>query len=157
LLQLPGLLAQHRPRLVCVLIGLNDSWTHPRAVDAGELAAGGRGGGFQLRWRTWRLLQVLLGGGGTAAAPSPRLGSAAAAAPATGTKAFLQQVAAKVKAGQPAAALSMLAQALRDDPQHAADYHQGLVLVHTALGRRDQAATSLAWLQRESGERPSPQ
>ena len=159
LLQLQGQLAEHRPRLVCVLIGLNDSWTHPRPVEAAELAAGASSG-WQLRWRTWRLLQVLCGGGGTAAVPAPRLepaSPAASPAPATGTKAFLQQVAARVKAGEPAAALAMLEQALARDPANAADYHQGLAIVQTSLGRRDQAAASLAWLQREYQERPTRQ
>lgn len=153
LLHLPQQLAVNRPQVVCVLIGLNDSWTHPQPVGSGALGAE-QPGRWQWRWRTWRLLQVLWGSGGKVAPPS------AASSPepvATGTKAFLQQVVARIKAGQHGAAMTMLERALVDDPHNAAEYHLGIVQVQMALGQRAKAETSLLWLRREFEQRPTQQ
>jgi lysophospholipase L1-like esterase len=46
-------------KVVCVLVGTNDSWRHPSRVEAAELAQGGAGSGFEWRWRTWGLVQLL--------------------------------------------------------------------------------------------------
>ncbi len=50
-------------KVVCVLVGTNDSWRHPVRVDLAELAreqtTASTGSGFQWRWRTARLFQLL--------------------------------------------------------------------------------------------------
>lgn len=55
--RLPALL---RPdtKVVCVMLGTNDGWSRPARVDASELQTASSGG-FELRWRTGRLLALL--------------------------------------------------------------------------------------------------
>jgi hypothetical protein len=57
--QLDAQLEVYRPKLVYVLVGVNDLWSHPALYVPGE----GRGdeghGGFRWRWRTGRLLALL--------------------------------------------------------------------------------------------------
>lgn len=47
-------------KVVCVLVGTNDSWRHPPRVDAAELAPSGGNSGLAWQWRTLRLVQLLL-------------------------------------------------------------------------------------------------
>jgi lysophospholipase L1-like esterase len=49
------------PRVVCVLVGCNDRWNRPQLADPESLGAAT---GYRFRWRTWRLLQLLLRGFG---------------------------------------------------------------------------------------------
>lgn len=70
-------------KLVCVMIGTNDGWSHPAAVDADELARATAGDGsartFEWRWRTGRLLALATR---FAFGSWSRTGDAAAATPA---------------------------------------------------------------------------
>lgn len=134
-------LHDHRPVLVLVLVGLNDTWSRPARLDESEV---GERGGWQLRWRTWRLLQILFGGRG-----GP--GEAAAVADAKPA----QRALALVQAGRPEDAVVELEHALAADPAAAPECHQGLVLILTSLGQRERAAASLQWLADEHRQRPS--
>lgn len=160
LLRLDEQLTTHKPRVVCLLVGLNDSWTRPAAVTAADLAAGSPST-WQWRWRTWRLLQWLFGGSeapGAVIPPTAAAPAKAGAVPKEGaSREFLEQVVAEVKAGRPSTAVQMLEQAMTSDPRNAAEYHQGLVLVHTAVGQRDKAQASLSWLATEYAQRPTRQ
>ena len=53
--RLPGLLQQHRPDVVYVLVGTNDYFFRPAMM-----ARAGEPAGYPLRWRTLRLVQVLV-------------------------------------------------------------------------------------------------
>lgn len=48
------------PDAVCILVGVNDRWSHPPRLEAGAEFEGNEARGFQLRWRTRRLLSLLL-------------------------------------------------------------------------------------------------
>lgn len=161
LLRLEEHLAEHAPRVVCVLVGLNDSWTRPAAVTGEELRAQQPEGRWQWRWRTLRLVSLLLGqaAGGRAHVPAPPAPApdAQGAAKQGAPREFLEQVVVFAQQGQPAKAVEMLERALATDPANAAEYHQGLVQVHTALGHRREAEASLQWLRREHAERPTQQ
>lgn len=59
---LDALLAKHRPRVVCIVVGLNDHWSQPERLALPPLE--GRPSavlpkGFRWRWRTRRLFQIL--------------------------------------------------------------------------------------------------
>lgn len=55
---LPGLL-RPETRVLCVMLGTNDSWSRPAPVSTEELArSGARPQGFEWRWRTGRLLAL---------------------------------------------------------------------------------------------------
>lgn len=56
--RLPTLLRQHRPEVVCLLVGWNDTWARPRPLTAAQVAAWDSDS-FPLRWRTGRLLALL--------------------------------------------------------------------------------------------------
>jgi lysophospholipase L1-like esterase len=67
-------------RVLCVLVGTNDSWRRPPRVDLAELArAAGPDGSFRWCWRTARLFQLITRfeagtwqqSGGAAATPAP--------------------------------------------------------------------------------------
>jgi len=45
-----------RPHIVCILVGTNDAWTRPLRWQGDRLS---QGNGYQLRWRTGRLIQLL--------------------------------------------------------------------------------------------------
>lgn len=140
--KLDAQLRDNRPVLVCVLLGLNDTWTRPERLEASDL--GGAGDGWQLRFRTWRLVQILIGeyGGDEVVTAGNELPGVARAV-------------ALMRAGKPEAAVGELERALADDPDNAVEYHQGLVQVQTSLGRRDKAAMSVAWLSAEYQQRPT--
>ncbi|MEM7198745.1 MAG: GDSL-type esterase/lipase family protein [Planctomycetota bacterium] len=60
--KLPAQLAEHRPRLVYVLVGTNDSWSLPEVVSAAELAEAASGPaepGFPVVWRTGRFAALV--------------------------------------------------------------------------------------------------
>lgn len=62
LLELPRQVQRDRPRFVVILVGINDLWSRPERVDV-EDAAGARELSrtrWRLRWRSLRLLQLLL-------------------------------------------------------------------------------------------------
>lgn len=157
LLRLDALLEQKRPQLVCVLIGLNDTWTRPAAVSPAELADGLETG-FVWRCRSWRLLQLLWQRESVPVAPSG-LGATAAAptetAAPSGSFEVASEAVALVRAGKPAAAIARLERAIQDDPANAPEFHQGLVQIHTASGQRERAVASLTWLRDRYQAAPS--
>lgn len=55
LLELNRQLERFRPALVVTLVGYNDRWKTPDALDYREVVAAE--GGFEFRWRTWELLR----------------------------------------------------------------------------------------------------
>ncbi len=60
LLALPRQLAQHRPDVVCVLVGTNDAWSLPGEVTDAELEdAGDSDAEFPIVWRTGRMLALM--------------------------------------------------------------------------------------------------
>lgn len=46
-----------KPSVTCVLVGVNDAWSRPRLLDAGETGAGTPR--FRITWRTGRILKLL--------------------------------------------------------------------------------------------------
>jgi len=53
-------LQRHAPAVVCILVGVNDTWSRPRQLEAGAEDAGQDDRGLELRWRTGRLLALCL-------------------------------------------------------------------------------------------------
>jgi len=154
LLRLDRQLEEQAPQLVCVLIGLNDSWTRPRAVGAEELAHG-EDAGFVWRFRTWRLLQLLWRESPAEAAPPAPPAPPPADAPGGDSFTVASRAVALVRAGKPDEAIAVLEAAIAGDPANAPEYQQGLVQIHTKLGRRDRAAAALDWLRERHRTAPS--
>lgn len=155
-------LRTNRPAVVCVLVGLNDTWTRPARLDDADLAASaGDGSGWTLRFRTWRLLQLVLSiGGGPPAAEAAR-GSDRPAGEATqaadpATPPAVGRAVALAQAGRHDEAVAELERGAAD-PAQAAQCHQGLVQMLVGLGRRERARASLRWLADAFAQRMTPE
>lgn len=71
-----ALLQRHTAALVCILIGVNDTWSRPGRLATGAEDAGRDDRGLHFRWRTARLLALCvdaLTGEGQTAPPTPSL------------------------------------------------------------------------------------
>jgi lysophospholipase L1-like esterase/Tfp pilus assembly protein PilF len=159
LLRLEEQLETNQPRLVCVLVGLNDSWTRPSPVTEADLSERDSGG-WAWRWRTLRLLHLLQRENPSVpGTPEPLQTEASApgeaSSAATGSYQVASRAVALVRAGRPAEALTTLERAIEADPANAPEYHQGLVQIHTSLGQRDRAAVSLEWLRNRYRTEPT--
>ena len=53
-------LERHRPELVCILVGVNDRWSRPTPLPPAAEATSATDDGLRLRWRTGRLLRMIL-------------------------------------------------------------------------------------------------
>lgn len=159
LLRLDAQLDEHEPRLVCVLIGLNDTWTRPDAVGPDELAEGAEAG-FTWRFRTWRLLALLWRDApelpqAADPAPPPAADAQPSGGETNGSYATAARAVELVQAGRPRDAIALLERAAVEDPDNAPEYHQGLVQIHTSLGEREAAGESLRWLESRYRAEPS--
>lgn len=156
LLRLDRLLADNQPQLVCVLVGLNDTWTRPEPVAPGELPEL-EAAGWTWRWRSWRLLQLLLRGVPAELPAAPSVAKEAPVEPGKPTASFAiaSQAVALVRAGKQAEAIATLERAIADDPPNAPEYHQGMVQIHTSIGQRERAAASLQWLRAQYRQQPT--
>jgi lysophospholipase L1-like esterase len=69
--RLSGQLAEFRPKIVCVLIGTNDSWTKPEPLPVDEQSTGVDHRSYRFRWRLPRLVAWIAGRlSGTGEAPA---------------------------------------------------------------------------------------
>lgn len=149
-------LAAHRPKLVFLLVGLNDAWAKPERLDPDTLSAND-GDGWHWRWRTGRLFQLMFGGDDYGAG---RLDDEAAGAVAGATPSLVRpelgvpempvdRALAKMQAGDGPGAIALLEGAIVSDPDNAANYRQGLVQFNMMLAQPAQAKAVLAALEQE--------
>ncbi len=168
LLHLEQQLRTHRPELVFVLVGLNDTWSRPEQLDLEAVASASPDDGprWQWRWRTGRLLQIAFGGGEvpfltqganpTAAAPprtTPPATTPTTDAPRKPSTPLFDRAVRLLQQGDATAAIAQLEQAAIAEPDKAPECYQGLVQAHTQLGQRDRARTALAWLEQQWQQR----
>jgi lysophospholipase L1-like esterase len=169
-----GQLAEFKPELVYVLVGLNDQWAKPELLTLPELGeesrADGREASFTLEWRTGRFIVWAFG---RLTAPAA-VGSAppveptrAAAAVDEGDSERREEAAVTqgepeitdgwqaVKLREPDLAERIWEQDLQENPEGAHHSRAGLVYVYAAKGEAKKVHEQLSWLRRTHAEKPS--
>lgn len=167
--RLEAQLTRTKPGVVCVLVGLNDGWSRPERWS-------GETGGWRVRFRTWRMLEVLFGGEyaapegvdastgefragdakrGTGSGPADPSGVESGSQPAKPATPQFDAALARITDGDARAAIPLFRASIATEPSVVAQSYQGIVQAHTILGEREQAQAAFGWLTREWRERPT--